>query len=74
MDWTTKMADLVCNQFQIEYDSVALTPETAANFEAQDIEPGTEYDDSKLNSGSFMNTVNIAMVTIVTVFSVVLLF
>jgi len=74
MDWTSKMADLVCNQFQIEYDSEALTPETAENFEAQNIEPGADYDDNKLNSASFMNTINIAMVTIVTILSVVLLF
>jgi len=74
IDWTTKMADTVCQQFGIEYDSVALTPETAKQFEAQTIEAGKEYDEDNLNSGSFMNTANIAMVTIATLLSVVLLF
>jgi len=70
MDWTTKIADTVCQQFGIEYDSVALTPETADQFEAQTIEAGKEYDEDNLNSGSFMNTANIAMVTIATLLSV----
>jgi len=74
MDWTEKIANTVCQQFQIEYDSVALTPETAAQFEAQTIEAGVDYDENKLNSGSFMNTANIAMVTIATLLSAVLLF
>jgi len=74
IDWTEKMADLVCNQFNIKYDTKALTPEEAKNFDAQLIEAGTEYDADNLNSSSFMNTVNIAMITIVTILSVVLLF
>jgi len=74
LDWTTYMADLVCNQFGIKYDTVPLTPETAANFEAQTIEPGAEFDEGNLNnSGSWMNTVNIAMITFATLLSVLLL-
>jgi len=74
MDWTEKIANTVCQQFQIEYDSVALTPQTAEQFEAQTIEAGAAYDADNLNSGSFMNTANIAMVTIATLLSAVLLF
>jgi len=74
IDWTEKMANLVCEKFDMEYDSVPLTPEDAAKIQAQTIEAGTEYDKDNLNSGSFMNTVNIAMLTIATLFSVVLLF
>jgi len=74
MDWTEKIANTVCQQFQIEYDSVALTPQTAEQFQAQTIEAGAAYDADNLNSGSFMNTANIAMVTIATLLSAVLLF
>jgi len=74
MDWTEKMANTVCQQFGIEYDKVALTPETAEKMEAQTIEAGKEYDKSKINSGSITSTANIAMITIATLLSVVLLF
>jgi len=73
LDWTQRMADLVCQQFGIQYDSKALTPEEAANFDVQVIEAGTEYDKDNLSSGILMSTVNIAMVTIATILSVVLL-
>jgi len=44
LDWTAAIFDTVCQQFGIEYDKVPYTPETAAQAEAQKIDPGTQYD------------------------------
>jgi len=73
ISWTKDICDTVCKQFGIEYDAVALTPETAAKIDAKPIDPGTTYDaESSLNSGSFMNKANLAFITIATILSVVL--
>jgi len=46
LDWTTAICNTVCQQFGIEYDKVPYTPETAAQAEAQKIDPGTQFDPS----------------------------
>eukprot|EP00833_Pecoramyces_ruminatium_P012371 jgi/Orpsp1_1/1186403/evm.model.d7180000050262.1 len=43
-DWIKERADSVCNEFGFKYDEVALTPETADMYEAQDIQPDKEFD------------------------------
>lgn len=75
LDWTSKIADTVCNQFGITYDKTAYTPETAAQVEAQNIEAGTQYDaEANLqNSGSVMNKANAAMLVLAAVMSYALL-
>ncbi|ORX52179.1 hypothetical protein BCR36DRAFT_287165 [Piromyces finnis] len=63
LDWTEKICNTACQQFGIEYDKVALTPETAANVEAQKIEAGTEYDTNQLQgSGALINGANTGMI------------
>jgi len=65
MDWTETIATTVCNQFNMKWDPEPLDPETAAKMDAQKIDPGTNYDVSKLNtekpSGSLMNKASIAL-------------
>jgi len=43
-DWIKTRADSVCKEFNFSYDKVALTPETAENFDAQEITPDKDYD------------------------------
>ncbi|ORX76657.1 hypothetical protein BCR32DRAFT_271158 [Anaeromyces robustus] len=43
-DWIKIRAESVCAEFGFEYDKVALTPETAETYQAQDITPEKEYD------------------------------
>jgi hypothetical protein len=46
LDWTEAICNTVCQQFGIDYDKVPYTPETAAQAEAQKIDPGTQFDAS----------------------------
>jgi len=75
LDWTERISNTVCNQFQISYDQTAYTPETAAQVEAPAIEAGVEYDATAnlQGSGAFMNKVNTLMIGIATLMSIVLL-
>jgi len=43
-DWIKERADSVCKEFGFEYDKVALTPETAEKYKAQEITPEKDYD------------------------------
>jgi len=68
LSWTKDICNTVCQQFGIEYDSVALTPEEAAKMKVKPIDPGTEYDaEANVNSGSDMNDVNNVLIFIGTI-------
>jgi len=54
-DWINIRAESVCKEFNFEYDKVALTPETAEKYQAQDITPEKTYDTEK---NDFSNIVN----------------
>jgi hypothetical protein len=72
-DWVKTMTDNVCKQFNIEYDTVALTPESAAKMKVEAINPGTEYDaNSNVYSGAVSNNVNVILATIASLLCVVL--
>jgi len=43
-DWIKERANSVCQEFGFEYDKVALTPETAEKYQAQEITPDKTYD------------------------------
>lgn len=79
LTWVEAMANHVCEQFNIHYDEVALTPETATKMKVQEINPGTTYDaNANLNaaaqatSGSIMNMANVTLALISTILSVIL--
>jgi len=73
LDWTAAITDTVCKQFGIEYDKVALTPETASKVDAQVIDPGTKYDPkANLQSGASMTTAKVALTAIAAILGVVL--
>jgi len=80
LDWTKAICDTVCNQFDIEYDKVAYTPETAAaaSKNTKPIDPGTEYDpESNLNvdeSGSDMTIANVLFAMLAAFFSLAVFF
>jgi len=46
MDWTEKIANTVCAEFDIEYDKVPYTPETASQASVQPIDAESPYDQS----------------------------
>ncbi|OUM64538.1 hypothetical protein PIROE2DRAFT_8699 [Piromyces sp. E2] len=65
MDWTETICNTVCNKFNIKYDTVAYTPETAAKADAKPIEAGTKYDPS-----SNLNTSDASSIKVNTIFMV----
>jgi len=54
-DWIKERADSVCLEFNFEYDKVALTPETAEKYKAQDIAADKTYDTQKNEFSSVVN-------------------
>lgn len=65
-DWTETICNTVCTHFNIEYDKVAYTPETANAVQADKIDAGTTYDASKLNN----NTSDASSIKVNTIFMV----
>jgi len=74
-NWVSTITNTVCAQFNIEYDKVALTPETAAKINVEAINPGTTYDANAnvVTDGTTTNNkVSILLVTIASIFGLVL--
>jgi len=83
LDWTKIISDTVCKQFNIEYDKVAYTPETAAAVQedTKPIDPGSQYDpesnlinSANAESGSEMNIANVTLAILAVILSLTIFF
>jgi len=73
LDWTQTICETVCNQFNMEYDKVPYTPETAAEASknTKPIDAGTEYDpeENLKESGSEMTLASVTLAMLAALFS-----
>jgi len=77
LDWTEAISKTVCNQFKIQVDKTAYTPETAAAVqeETKPIDPGTVYDpEANLTSGTIMPIGNLLFTLLAVIISLTIFF